>query len=313
MTLSSSKRQVYASAFQVSGLAASPVDQTATKTSTTAGANATVGPTGTTTVANELVFAAFGLDISNGPPTFTAGTGYTALTNSAADNEWGTYPEYQIVSTTGAYTATGSWAPTGDIDDWAAAIVTFKGGTAPPTIAKAFSPATIALGSTSGLTITLTNPNASTTLTGVAFTDSLPSGMTQTGVATNCTSGVVSASTSTSIVLSGASIAGDGSCTVTATVTPSTAGNNVNTTGTVSSTNGGTGTTAAATLVVVAPPTITKAFAPTSVSVSTNSVLTINITNPAANTAALAGVGVVDNFPSGLVVADVYKRQPLHR
>ena len=48
---------------------------------------------------------------------------------------------------------------------------------APPTITASFSPAIIPVNGTSVLTFTITNPNPTTTLTGVGFTDVLPSGL----------------------------------------------------------------------------------------------------------------------------------------
>src|SRR5258708_19860391 len=45
---------------------------------------------------------------------------------------------------------------------------------AAPSIGKAFAPNPISVGGVSTLTFTITNPNGSTALTGLAFTDSLP-------------------------------------------------------------------------------------------------------------------------------------------
>ena len=48
---------------------------------------------------------------------------------------------------------------------------------APPTIAKEFGAASIAVNGTTTLTFTLINPNVGTALSGVAFTDSFPAGL----------------------------------------------------------------------------------------------------------------------------------------
>src|SRR5204862_348316 len=48
---------------------------------------------------------------------------------------------------------------------------------APPTSALAFGAPSIALNATTSPTFPITNPNGSTTLTGLSFTDSLPAGL----------------------------------------------------------------------------------------------------------------------------------------
>src|SRR5581483_542325 len=49
---------------------------------------------------------------------------------------------------------------------------------APPSIAKVFNPTSISLNATTSLTFTIINPNPSDALTGVAFSDTLPTGLT---------------------------------------------------------------------------------------------------------------------------------------
>ena len=119
---------------------------------------------------------------------------------------------------------------------------------APPIIAKSFAASPIYVGNTTLLTFTLSNPNPSTTLTGVQFTDMLPSGITVgTSSSTQCGGSLTTTSPDT-ISLTGASLAPNSSCVFGVTVTGTSAGVITNTTGSVSSTNGGTGNTASAVL-----------------------------------------------------------------
>src|SRR5262249_44965887 len=134
---------------------------------------------------------------------------------------------------------------------------------APPSIAKAFNPTSIAANGVSTLTFTITNPAANTVAeTGVAFTDTLPSGLvvaTPNGLGGTCTGTVTATAGSNSISLSGGTVAASSSCTVIVNVTGTTPGTYNNTSGAVSSTNGGTGNTASASLTIaVADLTITK-------------------------------------------------------
>ncbi len=183
--------------------------------------------------------------------------------------------------------------------------------TAAPSISKSFTPATIPVGGISTLTITIINPNPATALNGLAFSDTFPAGMTVAAAPnpTNTCGGVVAPGTTagdTALNLTGGTLAGGASCTITVDVTSSTLGAAVNTTSTVTSTTPGaaTGNTASATLNVltVVPPTITKTFAPSQIQVGGVSRMTIALTNPNPGT-ALTGVGFSDPFPAGMSIA----------
>lgn len=142
---------------------------------------------------------------------------------------------------------------------------TFQAGAAsvlPPTITKAFGAASIPLNSSTSLTFTLNNPNASS-LTGVGFTDTLPAGLvvtTPNGLTGSCGGGTITAvAASGTISLSGASLAASASCTFSVNTTGTTIGAKNNTTSAVTSTEGGTGGTASASVNVaaVSPPSPT--------------------------------------------------------
>ena len=123
-----------------------------------------------------------------------------------------------------------------------------------PSAAMSFAPSTITEGSSSVLTVTLTNPTASA-VTGVSFTDTYPAGLVNTaaaGGATTCGGTVTAANGGTSLALSGGTIPANGSCTVTVNVTSATAGSYNNSTGTVT-TGSGTISAASATLTVNVP------------------------------------------------------------
>src|SRR5205823_163395 len=132
---------------------------------------------------------------------------------------------------------------------------------APPTIAKSFAAATVALGSTVNMSFLLTNPNG-TALTGVSFTDTLPAGLTApNGTTATCGGSLVIAGGNT-LTFSAGTLAAGANCTITVTVTGVTAGVKNNTTGPISSTESrGAAATNTATVTVIAPPTITKSFA----------------------------------------------------
>ena len=174
---------------------------------------------------------------------------------------------------------------------------------APPSIAKVFTPSGIALNATASLTFTITNPAANAvSLTGVAFTDTLPTGLTVANASATVCGGTLTTTAPTGIALSGATIAVNSQCQFSVTVTGAAAGSYTNTTGSVSSTNGGTGNTATANLTVAQPPSITKSFGATNISLNGTTTLILNLANPNTNV-TLTGLAFTDNLPAGLVVA----------
>ena len=244
-----------------------------------------------------------------GTVTATAGTGVISLTGgSVAHNSTCTLS----VDVTGTVE--------GDANNTTGAITSTEGGTgttsntktetvvAPPTISKAFGAAAITLNGTTTVTFTITNPASNTTAeNGIAFSDTLTNGLqvaSTPGVSNTCGGTVTAAANSTSISLTGGSIATPGStCTIVVNVTGTQSGTVSNTTGAVSSTNGGTGATSnTATLIVASPATVTKVFGATKIPLNGTTSLTINITNPNTNV-TLTGLSFTDSLPAGLVVA----------
>ena len=128
----------------------------------------------------------------------------------------------------------------------------------PPTLRKAFSPTTIATGGKSTIIFIINNPNGSTVLTGLAFSDYYPSGLVNATplITTNTCGGSLQASAGGNYInLSGATLAPYGECTLSVVVTASSTGTYFNNSDPVTSNEGGTGNEASATL------TITPAFA----------------------------------------------------
>jgi uncharacterized repeat protein (TIGR01451 family) len=174
---------------------------------------------------------------------------------------------------------------------------------APPSIAKVFNPSTIALNATTSLTFTITNPAANTVaLAGVAFTDTLPTGLTVANASATVCGGTLTTTAPTGISLTGATIAVNSQCQFSVTVTGAASGQYTNTTGSVTSTNGGTGNTASANLTVATPPSITKVFGAAQIPLEGTTSLTFTIQNPNSNL-TLTGLAFTDNLPAGLVVA----------
>jgi uncharacterized repeat protein (TIGR01451 family) len=130
----------------------------------------------------------------------------------------------------------------------------------PPTITKSFSNQQIDIWfDVPFLTFTITNPAANpVALSGIAFTDTLPAGVTVypagNGVSGSCGGGTITTvpAPSSSISLSGATLAPGESCTFKVLVSSAETGSWTNTTSPVTSTNGGTGNSASASIYIAA-------------------------------------------------------------
>lgn len=171
-----------------------------------------------------------------------------------------------------------------------------------PTMGTGFNPTVVALNATTSLTFTISNPNPGTSLTGVAFSDTLPVGLTVPNASATVCGGTVTLTSPRTIGITGATIAANNQCIFSVTVTGATAGNYTNTTGAVSSTNGGTGNTSSASLTVDSPPSLAQAFGAPTVPLNGTTSLTLTITNP-NSASALSGIAFTDTLPSGLAVA----------
>ena len=129
--------------------------------------------------------------------------------------------------------------------------------TLPPVIGKAFGAGSVALNGSTTLTFNLSNPNTGLSLSGIGFSDTLPSGQvvgTPNGLTGSCGGGTITAAAgSSSVILSGSSLAATASCTFAVNVTGTTSGTQTNTTSAVTSTEAGSGGTASASLIVAGP------------------------------------------------------------
>jgi conserved repeat domain len=176
---------------------------------------------------------------------------------------------------------------------------------AAPTLSKSFSPTQIVKNSNSTLSFTLNNTaGGNQALTGVAFTDVLPAGLSIADSSSSQCGGTVTSTAATrTIALTGGSLAAGGNCTFNVTVTGSTEGNYSNVTGFVSTNELGTTTSyATAPLNVVAPPSLGKAFSPLSIQTGQTSTLSFTISNPNQSN-SLSGISFSDPLPAGVAVA----------
>jgi serine protease len=288
-------------AFSAVKAAQNPIAAVALPASVATGSNAVYDATGSAAACGRRVVsyawtAAGGVTIASGAntATVTAASGSTTgtLTLLVTDDQGGADTANVTVNTNSAVSTAPATAATGTCP----AAVSFS-----PATVRAFVPTTV--------TISLKNPNVFAD-SQVSFTDTLPSGVTvasSPAPATTCTGNTLSlASSANSVSLAGATIKIGAGCTVTFSVSASTAGSYANnfTTSAATTGPGGTDTASATALLTVTPattPSVTEAFAPASVAPNAASTLTITLSNP--NAFALTQGALIDSLPAGLTVA----------
>ncbi len=178
-----------------------------------------------------------------------------------------------------------------------------------PVVTVSFNPTAIPVSGQSTLVFFIQNPNGATTLTGIAFSDTLTGGLTVVGsTPTNSCGGSFTGTGagSTSLSLSGVTLAAGASCQTGVQVTAGTAGTINNQTGTVTSNEAGTGATSNTASLAVGgtgtlPPIINISFNPNSIQTDFSTTLFFNISNPNSS-ASLSGIDFTDNLPSNLFV-----------
>lgn len=134
------------------------------------------------------------------------------------------------------------------------AVLSFTTTGSPPMLSKTFGAASIAVGTTTPLIFTINNPNTSNVLTGIGFSDTLPSGLvvaTPNALNGSCVGATITATQNTIVVsLSGATLVPSDGCTFAVNVAATGTGNKINTTSAITSNEGGTGAAATAALTI---------------------------------------------------------------
>jgi LPXTG-site transpeptidase (sortase) family protein len=180
------------------------------------------------------------------------------------------------------------------------------------TLVKGFDPLTVFGGAASTMSIQLINPGT-VALTGIAFTDNMPSGMIlanslnfNVGTCGGTLSGVPGAS---SFSYSGGSLPASGTCTLTLSATMIVNGNltNIIPANAVTTLNGASNPDPAeASLTNLPGASVSKFFSSNPIAAGSYSLLTITIQN--TGNVALSGMGLKDTLPgtlpAGLVIAN---------
>jgi LPXTG-site transpeptidase (sortase) family protein len=204
----------------------------------------------------------------------------------------------------------------GTILDSGVVINPIRNATAPLVIAnltvgvvKGFNPLIVTGGSASTLSVQLVNAN-NAPLTGIAFTDNMPGGMTIANPANlnvgTCGGVLIGNPGDSSFSFSGGSLAAATSCTVTLSATMNANGNLTNEilANAVTTFNGATNPQKAeATLTNLPGASVSKFFGPNTIRSDSGEYSTLTITILNTGNVPITGMGVFDNLPNGLTIA----------
>lgn len=187
----------------------------------------------------------------------------------------------------------------------------------PPTFSKTFDPGSpdggigrdaIGPGSTTTLRFDIDNSGSPDPVTGIEFTDVLPTEIVIADPAsafTDCVVGFLSFPdpAGTTIKLSGARLGAGDACSVNVNVTSSVVGVHVNTSEELTSSAGSSGVATASLTVDAGRPGFSKSFAPGSIPLGGTSVLTFTFDNTALGAVDSFSVSFTDLLPAGMVIA----------
>lgn len=260
----------------------------------------------------------------SGSVTATAGTQTIKLTNGIVPAQVGSVPGICTITVnvkgTGSNGTRTNTLPTTNVSavvsDTGATIAPVAQATANLTISgltlnvvTGFIPTSVFGGSVSTLSVQLLNPN-NAALSGIAFTDNMPTGMIIANPANlntgTCGGTLVGSSGSSVFSFSGGTLAASSSCTLTLSVTMTSNANLTNTigVGAVTTFNGASNTqSTSASLTNLPGASVSKYFLtnPLVAEPGNYSMLVISIQN--TGSVSLTGMGLVDNLPAGLTIS----------
>lgn len=178
---------------------------------------------------------------------------------------------------------------------------------ATPTFTIAFNPTTIGPGGISTLTYTINNSSNTIGVSGLTFSNTLPTGVTianPSNAITTCINGSFSATPGSNNISFNDYRLGKGeSCTFILDVTSGVPGSHVNTTGALSTSAGSAGTANATITVDSARPSFNKSFSPSTITPGSVSTLTFTVDNSLNGSKADLLV-FTDTLPNGMVISN---------